>query len=103
MLAGVLIGGNGDGSGSTSDGGGTGTAGATSGTFTQQAPWRLRIKDDISGVSGGDDVGCNVRLTNPDTGYARDWDSFYGTKTFQMRDSGTFNSEVSDPGCLLFP
>ena len=54
-------------------------------------------------MSGGNDVGCKVRLTNPDTGYVRDWDSFYGTKTFQMRDSGTFKPEVSDPGCLLMP
>jgi hypothetical protein len=76
---------------------------STSGTFTQQSPWRLRIKDAISEVSGGDDVGCDVMLTNEDSGNVRDWDDFYGTQSFQMRESGTFRYEVSDPGCLLLP
>jgi hypothetical protein len=103
VLAGILIGGNGDGSGSTTDGGGTGSAGATSGTFTMQAPWRLRIKNDIAGVSGGVNNGCNVRVTKPDVGYMRDWDDYYGTATtYQMRESGTFHYEVNDRGCQLF-
>ena len=74
-----------------------------SGTFTQQSPWRLRIKDAISEVSGGDDVGCDVMLTNEDSDNVRNWDDFYGTQSFQMRESGTFRYQVSDPGCLLLP
>jgi hypothetical protein len=73
------------------------------GSFSAESPWRLRIKDDISDVSGGDDVGCDVTLTNEETGNVRTWEDFYGTETFQMRESGTFHSEVSDPGCLLLP
>jgi hypothetical protein len=81
------------------------TAGASaSGTFTQESPWRLQIKDDISDVSGGDDVGCSVTLTNDDSGaLPREWDDFYGTKTFQMRESGSFSWQVNDRGCQLLP
>ncbi|GAA1974197.1 hypothetical protein GCM10009798_39300 [Nocardioides panacihumi] len=85
-------------------GGGDGTAGiSTSGTITQSSPWRLRIKDDISNVSGGDDVGCSITLGNRGSGNVRSWDDFYGVKTFQMRESGTFDYHVSDRGCLLLP
>ena len=34
---------------------------------------------------------------------SKTWEGFYGTETFQMRESGSFHYEVSDPGCLLFP
>ncbi|GAB7005764.1 hypothetical protein JCM18899A_32370 [Nocardioides sp. AN3] len=96
----------------TQGGGDSGSAGshgshstaAKTGTFAQQSPWRLRIKDDISGVSGVDDNGCDVTLTDDKTGnIVREWDSFYGVETFQMRRSGTFRWQVNDPGCLLFP
>jgi len=76
---------------------------SASGTFTQESPWRLRIKDDISDVSGGDDVGCNVTLTNKSSGNVRDWDDFFGTKTFQMRESGSFSWRANDRGCLVLP
>jgi hypothetical protein len=99
VLAGVLIGGNGDGSGSTSDGG-TSTDGAVSDTFTAKAPWRLRI-EDTTGDAGGDDVGCDVTLTNGDAGFRRTWPNFYGTGTFQMQESGTFHYEASDRDCLV--
>lgn len=79
------------------------TSEGTSGTFTQESPWRLRIRDAISDVSGGEDVGCHVMLTNEDSDNVRNWDDFYGTKTFQMRESGTFRYEVNDRGCLLLP
>ena len=90
--------------GSAGDDGGNQTAGdGLSGTFTQQSPWRLRIRDAISEVSGGDDVGCAVMLTNDDTGNVRNWDDFYGTESFQMRESGTFRYQVNDRGCQLLP
>jgi hypothetical protein len=79
------------------------SADGRSGTFSQESPWRLRIKDAISEVSGGDDVGCAVTLTSGSTGNVREWDDFYGIKTFQMRESGTFRFRVSDRGCLLLP
>lgn len=100
VLAGVLIGGNGDDSGSTSDRT-TSSAGALSGTIKKQAPWRLRVRDDISGA-GGDDVGCDVTLTNRASDTPRPWEGLYGTRTFQIRESGTFDFEVSHRGCQLF-
>jgi hypothetical protein len=86
---------SGDGAGSTGE--------DVAGTFTAESPWRLRIRDAISEVTGGDDNGCSVSLTNEETDNVRTWDDFYGTKTYQMRESGTFRYEVSDRGCLLLP
>lgn len=87
-----------------SSGGGNSAAGInTSGTITQRSPWRLRIKDDTAGVSGGNDVSCDVTLTNRGSGNVRSWDSFYGVKTFQIRESGAFDYHVSNRGCLLLP
>ena len=89
--------------GSGNDGGNQPTSGATSGTFTQESPWRLRIKDAISEVSGGDDVGCSVTLTHVDSDNVHEWEGIYGTRTFQLRESGTFRYQRNDPGCLLLP
>jgi hypothetical protein len=72
--------------------------------FTQEAPWRLRIDDAISEVSGRDDNGCHVLLLSDDSGeVVREWEDFYGTKSFQMRRSGTFHYRVNDPGCQVLP
>lgn len=68
---------------------------SSSGKFTQESPWRLRISEI--------GVGCDVMLTSDDSGNVRNWDDFYGIKTFQMRESGTFRYQVNDPGCLLLP
>src|SRR5688500_412843 len=53
----------------------------SSGTFAQESPWRLR-------VSGVDVVGCDVMVTNDDSGNVHNWEDVCGTKTFQMRESG---------------
>lgn len=107
VLAGVLLAPDDPGSapdgGSSATGGGAGNGAAGAQSFTAESPWRLRIQDDISDVSGGDDVGCNVTLTAEESGNVRTWEDFYDTETFQMRESGTFHYEVSDPGCLLMP
>jgi hypothetical protein len=100
VLAGVLIGGNGDGSGSTTNRS-TSSAGALSGTFEQQSPWRLRVKDDTSSTGGGD-VGCDITVTGRASDTPHDWEGLYGTKTFQIRESGKFDFQVSHRGCLLF-
>lgn len=104
-LVAVLVALDGDGPGPASDDDGNDAAGDNlSGTFTQESPWRLRIRDAITQVTGGgDDVGCEVMLTNDETGYARNWDDFYGVRTFQMRESGTFAYRVSHRGCQLLP
>ena len=66
--------------------------------FAQDSPWRLRIDP---GLSNGD--GCDVTLTNLDSDDIRKWTYVYGPATFQMRESGTFRYDVSDPGCEVLP
>ena len=101
VLAGVMLARDGTDPGSTPDGGSDGT-GAVSDKFTAKAPWRLLIEDATSD-DGGDDIGCDVTLTNDDSGYRRTWDRFYGAATFQMQESGTFRYEATDVGCLVLP
>lgn len=103
VLVGVLFAQGRDDPGQAGDGTGSESAGDTSGTFTMESPWRLRIRDNISEVSGGDDIGCEVTVTHEESDTPRTWDDFYGTKTYQMRESGTFRYQVSDRGCLLYP
>ena len=87
-----------DSSGSDSSGPSTGGSSETSGTFAAQAPWRIVIRDNIE----GDDVGCDVTLTNTGSEDQRTWEALYGEfRSFQMPDSGNFRYEVSDPGCQV--
>jgi len=79
-------------------GGSTGGSSDTSGTFSAKAPWRVVIRDHIE----GNDVGCDVTLTNTESEEPREWEALYGPfRSYQMPDSGTFRYEVSDPGCLV--
>ena len=99
VLAGLVL--APDPSGSPSDNAGSSSdtsTGGTSGTITASAPWRVVIRDNI----GGNDVGCNVTVTNTDSGEQRVWQSLYGPfRSYQMHDSGTFRFDVNDPGCLV--
>ena len=101
VLVGVLLAPDGTDPRSTLDDGSDGT-GAVSDTFVAEAPWRLLIEDATS-ADGGDDVGCDVTLTNEDVGYRRVWNRFYGAATFQMHESGTFRYQANDPDCLVLP
>ena len=70
----------------------------TTGTFKEEAPWRVVVRDHIE----GNDVGCDVTLTNTESEEEREWKALYGPfRSYQMPDSGTFRYEVSDPGCLV--
>ena len=96
VLVGLLLAPRGD---SPSGGAGSGPAtGATSGRLTATAPWRLVIRDNIE----GNDVGCDVTVTNTRSGDQRAWTGLYGSLlSYQMHDSGSFRYDVSDPGCLV--
>ena len=78
--------------------GGPAASGDTTGSFKAEAPWRVVIRDH----TGGNDVGCDVTLTNTESDEERDWKALYGSfRSYQMPDSGTFRYKVSDPGCLV--
>jgi Caspase domain len=64
--------------------------------FTAKAPWRLVISDKIS----GDDSGCTVTVTNTATKEKKVLKN-YGTKSFQMQDSGNFQWEANNSECLV--
>ena len=98
VLLGVLLA-PGSPSGSTgSSGGSSSGTGTTSGRLTASGPWRIVIRDNIE----GDDVGCNVTVTNTGSGDQRVWTGLYGSySSYQMHDSGSFRYGVNDPGCLV--
>ncbi len=67
--------------------------------FTATSPWRLVIRDNIS----GNDDGCDVTVTNVQSGgqVAAPTDIFE-SRSFQLRETGTFRWTANDPGCLVF-
>jgi hypothetical protein len=65
--------------------------------FTAVAPWRLEIRDNISGM----DNGCSVILTNTDGQQIPVPTGVFGTKSFQMHETGSFRWTANDPGCLV--
>jgi hypothetical protein len=67
------------------------------GEFTARSPWRLVIDDKIE----GEDNGCDVVLTNTVTGERKVLDTIYGTRSFQIQDTGKFRWEANDEGCLV--
>jgi len=68
------------------------------GEFTAASPWRLVIRDNILGM----DNGCTVTVTNTDSGEQNEVPrGVYGTKSFQMHETGSFRWEANDPGCLV--
>lgn len=58
--------------------------------------WRLVITNKKA-VSGG----CNVTVTNTDTGDPREFLDVWGQKTFQMQTRGPYRWEADDPGCQV--
>jgi hypothetical protein len=66
--------------------------------FTATSPWRLVIRND---GSAGD--GCAVTVTVVDSGHqvAAPTD-IYQSKSFQLRQTGTFRWKANAPGCLVF-
>ena len=67
--------------------------------FTATSPWRLVIRDNIS----GNDAGCDVTVTNVQSGeqVAAPTD-IYQSKSFQLHETGTFRWKANDPGCLVY-
>jgi hypothetical protein len=69
----------------------------TTGNFTAKSPWRLVIRDNI----GSNNNGCDVTVKNTGTGRQTQVKGIYKTRTYQMQDSGSFNWQANDPGCLV--
>jgi len=65
--------------------------------FTETSPWRLSIRDDI----GAGDPGCTVTVVNLGSGEQTFSANIWGTKTFQIHDTGRFRWDRNDPGCLV--
>ncbi|WP_112107331.1 serine/threonine-protein kinase [Parafrankia sp. Ea1.12] len=80
-------------------GGDDGTSDTTlTADFTADAPWRLRISDEIQ---GGDDTGCTITVTDTATGDSRSITDVYGEKIYQVSQVGTFRLGVNNPGCVV--
>lgn len=66
--------------------------------FAATSPWRLVVRDNISGM----DNGCDVVVTNLDNNEPLPVPTdVYGTKTLQVRESGSFRWSANDPGCQV--
>ena len=66
--------------------------------FTAESPWRLVIRDNISGM----DNGCDVTVTSTDSGEQKAaFTGVYGSKSFQIQETGRFKWSANDPGCLV--
>ena len=68
-----------------------------SGAFTAESPWRLIIRDNIESI----DNGCDVTVKNTDTGEQQELKDIYGTRAYQVQETGSFSWEANDPGCLV--
>lgn len=75
-----------------------GDDGTSDTTFTSDAPWRLRISDEIQGT---DDTGCAVTVTDTATGDSRSITGVYGEKIYQVSQVGTFRLGADNPGCVV--
>ena len=62
--------------------------------ITAAAAWRLLISDKMAN-------GCDVTLTDTDTGLEELFEDVWGTKSFQMQSTGTFRWEANDPRCRV--
>jgi len=66
--------------------------------FTAASPWRLVIRDNISGM----DNGCDVTVTNTASGEQLPIPlDLYFTKSFQIRETGSFRWKANDSECLV--
>jgi hypothetical protein len=69
-----------------------------SGNFSAESPWRVVIRDNIEGT----DNGCDVTLKNTDTGQQEEAKDIYGTRVYQVQETGNFSWEANDPACLVY-
>jgi hypothetical protein len=92
VLVGVLA--NMLGSGGNDSPQGSGSPG--SGNFSAESPWRLVIRDNMA-----IDNGCDVTVKNTDTGEQWEAKDIYGTRVYQVQETGNFSWEANDPGCLV--
>jgi hypothetical protein len=93
VLVGVLVSTLSSGGNDSPPGGGS----PGSNHFTAESPWRLIIRDNI----GANDIGCDITVRNTGTGQQQELNDIYGTLAIQMRETGSFSWEASDPGCLV--
>jgi hypothetical protein len=70
---------------------------AESGTYTADAPWRLRL----DGTAYGD--GCAVTLTKEGSGDTVTWRDLYSVARFQVPSTGSFRWQTNDNRCLVTP
>ena len=85
-----------------SQSGGSGPSASTSGasgTYTADAPWRLRI----NGTDGPGD-GCAIALTDTDSGaQILRQVNIYTIMKIQIHETGPFRWQVNSPTCLVTP
>jgi hypothetical protein len=82
--------------GSGANPGGSGDPGTT-GSYTADGPWRLKVEDHIQ----GSDNGCSITLTDADGNQREQAASLFKTSVFQIPWTGSFNWRVNDSGCMV--
>ncbi|MCK9903446.1 serine/threonine protein kinase [Parafrankia colletiae] len=68
------------------------------GTFSADAPWRLRIDNRIDS-SGDGSSGCTIVVSDVTTGESRTLSGLWGTKTYQVAQTGEFRFDVNNEQC----
>jgi len=83
-----------------SDGNGSPQGGGSpvAGSFTARSPWRLAIRENLHGSNA---PGCDVTVKNTDTGQQKEVKELYGTRSYQVQQTGSFTWTANDPGCLV--
>ncbi|MEX5632495.1 serine/threonine-protein kinase [Parafrankia sp. FMc2] len=88
--------------GGDDDGGSSASSSSSSdleaGTFSADAPWRLRIDNRIDGDSDGSG-GCTIVVTDVTTGESRTLSELWGTTTYQVAQTGEFRFDVNNEQC----
>jgi hypothetical protein len=83
--------------------GGSGRSAGTSGnpgtgTYTANAPWRLKVTDDIRHNVNN---GCSLTLTDADGNQIKQAGRLYKVSVFRIHKTGDFNWRVNDPECTV--
>ena len=78
-----------------------GSEGISSGSYVANGPWRLNLRDGIS--SPDTDTGCTITMTDVHSGQQLPLPtSVYGTREFQIHQTGSFRWTVNNRGCLVW-
>jgi hypothetical protein len=78
-----------------------GSEGTSSGSYVASGPWRLNVHDGIS--SPDTDTGCTITMTDAHSGQQLPLPtSVYGTREFQIHQTGSFRWKVNNRGCLVW-